>query len=154
MQKKQTDKLESCGGSCRCPNPTERSVSCCGFVDVPIWPAKVEWVPVDVPIQPAGVACCRCYSGRFCSFCCVIFGPGLPINRINSLLPINIRRTARFWIFRKKKHLSIWLIMFIKPEIRALTTYPNLHPFGKGTHLNCTVQLIPRVKSQKHNTCI
>ena len=103
----QSDRAESCGGSCRCLNPTEGSVSWCGFVDVPIRPTKVKWVPIDVPIQPAGVASCRCCSARFCSFYCAVFGFDLPINRINSFHLINICRTVKFIIFFKKNSLSL-----------------------------------------------
>jgi len=76
-----------------------------------IRPSKVNCVPVDAPIQSAGVVSCRCCSGRFCSFYCAVFGPGLPINRVNSLL-INICRIARSGSSKKKKrrqkHLGIF----------------------------------------------
>ena len=77
-------------------------------VDDPIRPAGVvclSWcgaVLVDVPIQPAGVTSCRFVAVGVVVLVCSVFGPSLTINRINSLLFINIRRTARFRIFQKK----------------------------------------------------
>jgi len=47
-------------------------------------------------------ASCRWCSCWFCGYC-MVFGLGLPINWVNSLLLINVRRTARFRIFRKKR---------------------------------------------------
>jgi len=57
---------------------------------------------VDVTIQLAGVASCKFVVVGVVVAICTIFGSGLPINRINSLHLINIRRTARFRSFEKK----------------------------------------------------
>ena len=59
-------------------------------------------VRVDVLIQPAGVARCRFVVVGVVVLVCSIFGSSLPINMVNFFLLINIRRTARFRIFREK----------------------------------------------------
>ena len=57
---------------------------------------------VNVLIQPAGVVSHRFVVVGVVVAVCTVFRPGLPINRINSLHLINIRRTARFRSFEKK----------------------------------------------------
>ena len=92
-----TGRSVGCGGLCRCPNPTGRSVGCGGSGRGPN-PTSQSWVSSGWCPNPTG----RYYSGRFCSYVYAVFGPSLYINRVNSLLLINIRRTTRFRIFQKK----------------------------------------------------
>ena len=93
-----------CGGSCRCPNPTGQSLAE-ARVDVPIRPGGrlVSMSQSDRPSLSESrlmfrsnrmLFSCRCCSCRCTSCGCSVFGPGLPINRINSLL-INERRTVK-----------------------------------------------------------
>ena len=65
---------------------------------------------------------------RFCGYY-TVFGLGLSIDWANSLLFINVRRTARFTIFQKKIGSSFSIV-------QALFGFPSAHKPRKKCHMH------------------